>query len=293
MHPLVPVFVLLSASTLWGLTWLPLKHFGGFGIEGPLVTLLAHGSVGLLSLPLLATRRAEWIPHWKAMAVLAFFGGMANIAFATAMLEGDVTRVMVLFYLLPAWGVLGGRVLLGERIDWRRRLSLVLALLGAFCILGGFRIAESPPAWNDLIAVAAGFGLAMNNVLFRKAAQVPVPSKIAISFIGCLVWAALLVAFGASPVPEQVPAIIWSEVVGFGVIWILVATIGTMWGVNQMEAGRSSVLIVMELVTAVGSAAWISGAKPTALEWTGGALILISALLEGARGEPEPSASPG
>src|SRR6187399_2138609 len=103
---MLPVVALLLASALWGLTWLPLKHFGTYGIAGPLVTLAAHGSVGLLALPFLALRVRSWRSEWPSMALLAVFGGLANLAFATAMQRGDVTRVMVLFYLLPAWGVL-------------------------------------------------------------------------------------------------------------------------------------------------------------------------------------------
>ena len=103
---MLPVVALLLASALWGLTWFPLKHFGAYGVAGPLVTLAAHGSVGLLALPLLAFRFRAWKRDWRSMALLAGFGGLANLAFATAMQRGDVTRVMVLFYLLPAWGVL-------------------------------------------------------------------------------------------------------------------------------------------------------------------------------------------
>lgn len=280
MHPLVPVVVLLSASVLWGFTWLPLKHFGSYGVMGPLVTLLAHGSLGVLALPLLLSRRSQWRKHWRAMLALVLFGGCANVTFASAMLAGDVTRVMVLFYLLPAWGVLGARFWLREKIDGRRRLSLALALLGAFCILGGTKMFESPPGFLDFVAVVAGLALALTNLVFRKEQQLSVSNKVSATFVGCLVWAGALVLFEGS-IPSGVPALVWTQVVGFGLVWILLATAGTLWGVHHMEAGRSSVLLVMELVTAVLSAAWFSGELGTPLEWAGGGLILASALLEG------------
>src|SRR3954466_15991256 len=108
VRPLYPVLVLLAASVAWGLTWIPLKYFGGFGLRGVNVTLVAHGSVGLLSLPWLACRASAWRSDWRGMLLLSMFGGLANLAFACAIVTGDVVRVMVLFYLLPAWGVLGG-----------------------------------------------------------------------------------------------------------------------------------------------------------------------------------------
>ena len=46
----LPVLALLGGSVLWGLSWLPLKYFARFGIEGVIVTLVAHGSVGAIAL---------------------------------------------------------------------------------------------------------------------------------------------------------------------------------------------------------------------------------------------------
>ena len=282
----LPVLVLLASSVLWGLTWVPLKHFGGFGIEGPLVTLFAHGTVGLLAIPWLLRTRAAWRGSFGTMCWLAGLGGLANLAFASAISLGDVTRVMVLFYLLPAWGVLGARLMLNERIDRRRGLSLVFALSGAFFVLGGPRILDQPPGWIDAVAALAGFALARNNVVFRKAEQVPVASKVGFVFVGSLAWALLVIAATPSFTMPVAPLVIWTEVVLFGLVWILVATAGTLFGVHHLDAGRSSQLIIMELVTAVVSSAVIDANVPSALECVGGVLILVSGLLEALRVDP-------
>jgi drug/metabolite transporter (DMT)-like permease len=211
---------------------------------------------------------------------LVFFGGLANLAFATAIVLGDVLRVMVLFYLLPAWGVLGGRWILGERIDAQRWASLVLALTGAVLVLGGLSVLYAIPSWVDWVAIGSGMTLAANNIIFRRTQGVPVPIKVGANFVGCLLWAGVLTALGFADVPHDVPGVIWVQLVMFGVVWILVATLGTLWGVHHMEAGRSSVLIIMELVTAVGSSCLLTGRKPSAVEWLGGGCILLSAVLE-------------
>jgi drug/metabolite transporter (DMT)-like permease len=278
-----PVLVLLGASVLWGLTWLPLKYFAGFGLEGVPVTLAGHGSVGVLALLWLIRRRESWRGSLKPLLWLAVFGGVANLAFATAIVSGEVVRVMVLFYLLPAWGVLGGYFLLGERVDRMRKLTVVFALGGALLILGGPRILLQPPTLIDGLAVLSGFGLALNNVLFRKHLEVPIPDKVAAMFAGCLLLALPLSALGVHPAPDSVPVAVWLEVVAFGLIWVLLATIGTQWGVTQMEAGRSSVLIIMELLSAVASAALINGTRLAPIEWLGGALIVAAAFFEARR----------
>lgn len=283
---MLPVVALLLASTLWGLTWLPLKHFGTYGIAGPLVTLAAHGSVGLLALPFLAFRARAWKNDGRSMALLAVFGGLANLAFATAMQRGDVTRVMVLFYLLPAWGVLLAYLLLGERVDARRGLSLVCGLGGGFLAVGGFRVVSEPPTWIDALAAISGFCLAANNVLFRKAQALAVTDKVAAVFVGSLLWAAGVELFVAHAGPITAPPVVWLEVVAFGLIWILLATMGTLYGVNHLEAGRSSLLIITELVTAVVSSALILRKLPSTSAMAGGVLILASALLEAVRPGP-------
>jgi drug/metabolite transporter (DMT)-like permease len=279
------VLVLLCSSFFWGLTWLPLKYFGGFGLQGVNVTLVGYGSVGVLSSAWLMRRAAGLWKDGRGLLLLSLFGGLANLSFATAIVQGDVVRVMVLFYLLPAWGVLGGWLMLGEKVDRVRKLTVTGALVGAFLILGGPRIFVQRPSLADALAVVSGMALSMNNVLFRKLSRVPVPDKVAAMFVGCLLWALPLTLLGVQPLPSGVPVGVWLELVAFGLVWLFAATVGTQWGVSHMETGRSSVLIIMELVTAVISAAVIEGTQLRPLEWVGGLLIVAAAVVEARRPE--------
>lgn len=284
-RPVYPVLVLLFSSFLWGLTWLPLKYFGGFGLQGVNVTLAGYGSVGVLAVPWLLRRAGSLRRDARSVLLLALLGGLANLAFASAIVKGDVVRVMVLFYLLPAWGVLGGWLLLGERVDRVRKLTVAGALGGAFLILGGPSVFVQRPSLADALAVVSGLALALNNVLFRKLERVPVPDKVAAMFVGCLLWALPLTLLGVQPLPSGVPAEVWLELSAFGLVWLFVATVGTQWGVSHMETGRSSVLIIMELVTAVISAALINGSRLRPIEWLGGLLIVAAAFVEARRPE--------
>jgi drug/metabolite transporter (DMT)-like permease len=280
---LYPVLALLGASVLWGLTWIPLKYFASFGLQGVSVTLVAHGSVGVVALAWLLRRLARWRSHWRGLVALAACGGVANLAFASAIVSGSVVRVMVLFYLLPAWGVLGGWLLLAERVDTARKLSVAGALVGAAMILGGPRVLREPPSGSDVLSVLSGMALALNNVLFRKLVQLTVMEKIAAMFAGCLLLAGALTLAGVQPLPRGLAPAVWLQLAAFGLVGLSVATAGTQWGVAHMEAGRSSVLIIMELVAAVASAALLDGTRLTALEWLGGCLVIAASLLEARR----------
>jgi drug/metabolite transporter (DMT)-like permease len=51
----------------------------------------------------------------------------------------------------------------------------------------------------------------------------------------------------------------------------------------NMEAGRASVIVILELVTAVASALWIGGECMSVTEMRGWALILTTAVIEARR----------
>ncbi|WP_345986692.1 DMT family transporter [Sulfurimonas sp. HSL-1656] len=279
----LPVVVLLGASVLWGLTWLPLKQINGMGIDGIALTMGAYGILALLLTPVLMAQFAQWREHKRAMGMILLFGGGANLAFTYALINGEVIRVMVLFYLLPVWGVLGGKFFLREGVDLWRWLGAALAVTGAFVILGGFDALGGAPSWIDLIALLSGLLFAMNNLVFRAAAEVPVASKITVMFYGCLILAGALLALGVEELPYDADSDAWLALAAYAVLWLLLANIGSQWGVSHMEAGRSSIIIIMELITAVISATLIAGERMDAMEMIGGVLILTAALIEALR----------
>jgi drug/metabolite transporter (DMT)-like permease len=283
MSSRLPVIVLLSASVLWGLSWLPLKQINAMGIDGIALTMSAYGILAFALTPLLIRQRRIWMEHKKAMLLILLLGGGANLAFTYALVNGEVIRVMVLFYLLPVWGVLGGKFFLKEQVDRWRWLGAGLAVIGAFIILGGFDALAGAPGWIDLVALLSGLLFAMNNLVFRAAAAVPVISKNAVMFYGCFVLAALLLALGAEAMPYDTTSDAWLAVVVYAFIWLFAANMGSQWGVTHMEAGRSSIIIIMELITAVVSATLIAGERMSVPEMLGGVLILSAALIEALR----------
>jgi len=283
----LPVFLLLLSSLMWGLTWWPLKAFNAAGIDGVALILCSYGVVGMALAWLIPREWRQW--HGKRYFLLLFFllGGYANLAFASAMIYGDVVRAMMLFYLGPVWGVIGGRVFLGERIDLQRWLGVGLAMAGAWLILGGAAILDVPPSAIDLLALTAGMAFALNNITFRATNGDPTGSKVAAMFLGCGVFAAVLMPLQGNGMPDLQPGV-WAGLLGFGLLWLLGATVATQWSVTHMEAGRASILLITELLVAVVSATLIGGESLTPVEMIGGALIFTSTLLEAWRQQPDP-----
>lgn len=279
----LPVIVLFFSSILWGLSWLPLKGINAMGIDGIGLIFFAYGILALFVSPLLFKQFSLWKEHKKMMLLIALFGGGANLAFTYALINGEVIRVMVLFYLLPVWGVAGGRLFLKEDIDRWRYLGVFLAISGAFFILGGFEVFDAPPSWIDLIALVSGIFFSMNNLLFRAAQAIPVSSKIGSMFFGCSTLSGVFLLAGVEQFPSGVSDHAWLMLVLYAVFWLLAANIGSQWSVTHMEAGRSSIIMILELIAAVVSAALIADEIMSVIEYVGGALIMTAAFIEALR----------
>ncbi|MFP4155603.1 MAG: DMT family transporter [Halothiobacillaceae bacterium] len=287
---LLPTAVLLVGSTLWGLMWIPLKLLVAQGMDPVSTTLVAYLATAALTLPVaFALARGRPLPL-KGLVALAFFGGASAIFFISALMEGSVVRAMMLFFLIPAWGVIFGRIFLGERLGPARIVAVLLALAGAFLILGPTQIVDARWQWADLFAVLAGLTLAVSNVIFRYLSDCPIPVKLFSMQLGSLVFAGLAVLLlgakglaGAAPPPAIAGAAL------YGVTILLAAMVCTQFAVNRLPVGRVAILMTLELVVSVGSATIVGGERPAPIEWTGGLLILAAALVEARRRNDDPA----
>ena len=273
------VVALLIAGLLWGLTWIPLKYFGRQGLSGITLTLMSYGLVGLLVLPWLIYRRKTWWAQRRLVLMIALAGGLANVCFLSAILRGEVVRVMLLFYLAPVWGVVGGRVFFGEPFTRLRVIGVATAVVGAVLLLGGPSVLSAPPGMTDLLAVGSGMLYASQNLFTRAADRTPLDAKSLVVFVGCGLLSGLILLGTGESIPPVSP-ILFGQLLAFAGIWMLTAMVVTAWGVSHMEAGRAAILLVFELVAAVVSAMWIAGDRLNGLEWIGAAMIVTAALLE-------------
>lgn len=275
----LPVAVLLVSASLWGLAWWPLKAFADAGLSGPLLALLTYGALGLAGLPWLWRERARWQRQTTLLLLIALVGGWGNAAFVGALVQGDVVRVMLLFYLAPVWSVIGGRLFLGEAVSWRRGAAVALAVAGAFLVVGGAQALAAPPTAADVLALTAGMGFAGNNIASRAAQAVPTASKTVALCLGCaLVCVPLLV--GTPLAWPAFDAPLAGALAAYTFVGLLLVLVTWQWSVTRLEAGRAGVISLAELLVAVASAVAIGGEVLAPHEWAGGALILAAAVLE-------------
>lgn len=272
-----PELVLLLGASFWGLGWLPLEYLAGQGLRGMPVVLYTYGLLCLLALPILAAQWRAWWPQRRALVVICLCGGWATAGLVGALSEGDVVRAMLLFYLAPVWGLLGGWLVLGERLSATRVGALALAMLGIGMTLGISADTFRPLGASDWLALSAGLAFACNNLATRTADCVPLASKAVVAFLGAALLGGLFCLVQGDVLPPAGPGL-WAQVALFGVFW-LVAMSAAQYGFSHVEASRAAVLVVIELVVAVLTAAWLGERELGLREWCGGTLVLLAALL--------------
>ncbi|GAB7536762.1 DMT family transporter [Burkholderia sp. 3C] len=280
----LPTLAILVGASVWGLIWYPLRIVAGLGLTGTaasaLTSLCACGFVVIWRRRSLRTLR--W--HW-ALPALGVAAGVTNLGFVWGTIHGEVLRVMLLFYLTPAWTAIYAHFLLRDRLGWAGAGVAALSIAGAMLMLWsprlGLPLPSTPAEWAGL---AAGLAFAMSNVLVvrlsRDLPDLKPEMRTATLFAGGA-------AFGiAASFVEGVPVVPAPHALGLALL--IAAAIGVtmalnnllvQYGLSRVPANRASVIMLFEIVVTALSAWVFAGELPGVREWAGGACIIVASLL--------------
>jgi len=164
-----PVLALLVGAAFWGVVWYPFRRLDAAGLDGLWATVATYGLALVLGALVFRRQLAE-VARMPAFGwLMAAAIGWSNLAYVLGVLNGEVMRVLLLFYLAPLWTVPLARLLLGERLDGWGAVVVALAMAGAATMLWRPEIGFPwPGSFAEWLGVAAGFLFALGNVLVRK-----------------------------------------------------------------------------------------------------------------------------
>jgi len=283
----LPTLALLAGASLWGVVWYPYRLLAAGGIDGLWSTLFTYGLaliVGVCVFP----RHARVLRRLPPLAMLMGLSiGWSNLAYVLAVLEGEVMRVLLLFYLAPLWTVPLARFFLGERLDARGFVVMALAFAGAVTMLWrpelGFPWPASRAEW---LGVFAGFLFALGNVLVRRVQELGDASKSIAIWAGVTV--AALVHLPSSGVPADVAFSLGADhfamIASIGLA-LLVMSLALQYGLSRLPANSAIVILLFELVVAAVAAHLLAGESLRFQDWIGGGLI-VAATLASTVGQP-------
>ena len=285
MHNFLPVLALVFNAFVWGVSWWPFRQLHGAGVHPLWATALVFtlAVVGLLlARPGVFTRTRAYPALW----LLALSSGLTNVAFNWAVTVGDVVRVVLLFYLMPAWSVLLAWRVLGERPTRTAVLRLVMAFAGVVLVMvpadTSLQRLVGHLSGADLLALAGGFCFALTSVTLRRLHRVPSESRMLAMFGGGALMAtasavAGLLAGFVTPVPA--PAMGWVVVALLLATAFLLSNYALQYGATRLAAGTTALIMLSEVVFASVSSVLLTDTALDARTVLGGSLIVSAALL--------------
>jgi len=269
---------ILASTLLWGTLWIPLRQLNAAG-TGDAWTVAASFFLPLL---LLAPAAIRQIPRLCSgglpLLLVGVFMAISVALYAEGMLRGQVARVILLFYLTPVWSTLLGRLMLGEPITPLRVLTIVLGLAGVMVLFGIEQGFPLPRSLADVMGLLSGicWGLAM--VYMQKTNRLPTFDRVLLPFlfVGLIFLGLALIPGGRSlalpPMDTLSAQGLW--LIAFALIWLLPVMLLTVYGGSRLDPGRVAILLMLEVVIGLGSAAWLAGEPFGKREILGAALIL-------------------
>jgi len=273
----------LSGALVWGLIWYPYRVLQDAGISGVMATFLTYFLAllcGAFVLPRVWRERST-LGGWALLLVLS--AGWANLGYVLGMLQGEVMRVLLLFYLAPVWTVLFSFWLLGERLNRYGYAIVALSLGGAFIMLGrpglGLPLPHNPAEW---LGLSAGMGFALSNVVSRRAGHLSVEVKSFSLWLGTVVLTLpfLLWQGGLAAQVATISAASWLLLALMGVV-LCATSFAVQYGVTHLPANRAIVLFLSELVFAAISSSLLAHELLGVRDGLGALLIVAASLLSG------------
>lgn len=271
---------LLFNAFVWGISWWPFRELQARGLH----PLWATALVFLFSLACVAAARPR---AWRAFRahpllwLLAAASGVTNLAFNWGVTVGDVVRVVLLFYLMPAWAALLAWLLLGEKPTGGAVLRIVLALAGVLIVL---RTPQTPwplpRALVDWLALLGGLSFALTTTLLRKLQDVPGEARVLAMFGGGVALACAAAAAGAAqglvaslPAPQAG----WLALALALGLAFLCSNLAMQYGAARLPANTTALIMLSEVVFASVSSVLLDAATMSSQVLLGAALILGAA----------------
>ena len=275
-----PVLGLLANALVFGLSWWPFREMQARGLHPLWATALMYG----LSFVIISLLHPQWFRHFRIHPQLwwLFIGsGLTNMGFNWAVTMGDVVRVVLLFYTMPAWSVLFAWWLLGERPTRMSLLRLLLALAGVALVL---KTPDTPwPIPNsaiDYLALLGGASFALNNTMLRKLADLPESVRMGAMFSGGMVITAVaasaLLPTGQIGLASDITW--WPYALGLA-LCLLLSNLSLQYGAARLAANTTALVMLSEILFATASSVALGVSELSLRKIAGGLLIVFAAIL--------------
>ena len=215
----------------------------------------------------------------KHFWIYALIGGITNISYALAVVNGELVRVMLLFFLSPVWTIPFSYLLLREKIYFQNILAAFLSVFGAFVVLWQPDLLNAKIAISDIYAIIGGIGFALTNVLARYYKDFTVKEKSYAIWIGVVLIAALVTLFFPLTLNESILNLNNLIILLLLGIALLVTTIVVQLGLILVKAVKASPVFLFEIVVIGISGYYLANEVLSLKDFVGGIFIVLGVLI--------------
>ena len=277
------VGALVVNAFVWGVSWWPLRQLQSAGLH-PLWSTVIMYCFALVVVLSIKPKAWQGLLQHPQLWLLFLASGLTNVGFNWAVSISDVVRVLILFYLMPAWAVLLAWLLLGERPTRAALWRLLLAFTGVMVVLLPTNMASSAQHFSfaDGLALMGGFCFAFTNVLLKKLNHTPSESRMLAMFGGGAVLAMLAGTAGMTQGwVNAMPAISssWVWLAAGLSLAFLISNAALQYGASRLRSSTTSVVMLSEVAFGSLSAIALGAAVVDTRTLVGGLLIILAAAL--------------
>ena len=275
-------YACLYAGAVWGLFWIPLRELEDAGFQGLWITVVYFLIPALCLIPVTIWRWKYVKRGGFQLQLTAIISGGALLLYSTSIVYTDVVRAILLFYLTPVWGIILGRIFLGDKISTPRVIAMILAIIGMLTIFGLGSKFPLPQNLGDWLGLCSGFMWAVAMVLINKNKN---HSTIELT-VGFFQWSLILSLFAAVLLsPDSLPSFdkivpVIPLMLTFMVLLILPGTYASLWGPKYLNPGVVGLLFMTEIIVGAISVAILAGEPFGIREITGVLFIAGASMLE-------------
>ena len=276
----LPIFSLLFGAFVWGIIWYPYRLMANAGVSGIYSSFYVFILTIAIALPYFFITKKK-VPIWsKDFWLLALVAGYTNISYVLAVIDGEVVRVMLLFYLSPVWTIFLAHFMLNEDTQKRHYIAVFISLIGAFIMFWEPGYLIHLDSKSDWLALSSGLGFAITNVMTRKHEHMTVNQKALAIWLGVILVAMICIMFDKNAMPtldffRPVDAAIMMAIA----LSLFLSTLLVQFGVTQIKAVEASSFFLFEIVVAAISSYFLVGESIAFNEWLGGIFIISGVIL--------------
>lgn len=271
----VAVLMAFIAALMWGVWWVPIRWLSSQGLDAAWASLVMNAGAAVAILIWIVLRRLSLRLDKRTIAG-ALLVGVAASTYSVAINLSDVVRVILLFYLAPAWSKIIEWAVLGKGWGWTSTTTVTLSLLGAYLVLGASLSLENFNA-GDVLALLSGLSWAIGaTFVFTGKPAHAAKLTFAAAVSAVLVSGAFVVLASGTLVTGEVNPASISKGAALGALFVLPLLLLTMWSAQKLSPAVLTFLLTAEILSGVISSAILLNEPFGLLQGVGAALILAA-----------------